>query len=268
MARFGSYRPGQFSWIDLLSPDPTASAAFYGALFGWTHEENRDDAGGAYTMFRLGGLDVAGMGGMNREMESAGVPPAWNSYVTVMEIEPALARATELGASVGLPAIDIRSNGELVGRMAVVNDPEGATFSLWQPGRHFGSAMANEPGSFCWNELCSRDPDAAARFYEALFGWTVLPGDDDNGYREIKVGDRLNGGILPWREEMGDFPPSWSVYFSVADCDATIATVESLGGRVWMGPVDLPAGRFAVVSDPLGAMFNVMVVNAPDGSPE
>ena len=74
----------------------------------------------------------------------------------------------------------------------------------------------------------------------------------------------MNGGMLPWSSEMGDVPPSWGVYFSVEDCDASVERVQELGGRLIVPPMDIPPGRFAVVADPAGAVFTVMFVNAPD----
>jgi len=264
MAQFANYAPGQFSWVDLMTQDPSAAASFYGSLFGWKADGTQDDTGAAYTMFRLGEADVAGMGVMPDEMKQAGVPTHWNSYVTVENAAATAARAQDLGAQLQMPVIDIETAGALVGRMTVLVDPSGARISLWEPGRHKGSGLANVPGTFSWNELCTRDAEAAAEFYSDLFGWQIGSGDAENGYREIKLGERLNGGILPWREEMGDVPPSWSVYFAVADCDAAVAQVKALGGRLLAGPVDIEPGRFAVVADSQGAVFNLMYLKSPD----
>ena len=264
MARFERYAAGQFSWVDLMTPNLDDSLRFYGSLFGWMHLTGHDDQGSAYSMQRLGDLDVAGMGEMPAEMKQSGMPPVWNSYVTVEDADATAARAQELGAKLQMPVLDIRAGGDLIGRTTVVIDPEGAYFSIWQPGRHAGSAVANEPGSFCWNELCTHDPQAAAKFYGSLFGWEVLPGDADNGYRLIKMGERMNGGMLPWQPQMGDYPPSWAVYFAVADCDATVRRVQELGGKLMVGPVDIEPGRFALVADPLGAVFYVMYLRNPD----
>jgi len=64
------------------------------------------------------------------------------------------------------------------------------------------------------------------------------------------------------RPDMGDFPPCWLPYFMVDDVDASAKKVTSLGGKVHMGPQDIPnVGRFATVSDPQGAMFYVFKPN-------
>lgn len=263
MARFDRYVAGQFSWVDLMSPDPAASAAFYGSLLGWQHTATKDDTGGAYTMFELYGQPVAGMGTMPEELRAAGVPPSWSSYVTVENADAMAAKARDLGAELQMPVIDIVQAGELVGRMTVLGDPEGARLSLWQPGRHPGAGVTNEPGTFGWNELCSKDVPGAKRFYADLFGWEFEPQGDD-GYQEIRAGGRANGGILPWRPDMGDMPAFWSVYFAVEDCDAAVKQLQELGGALHMGPVDIDPGRFAVVSDDQGAMFNLMKIANPD----
>ena len=266
MARFHSYAPGQFSWVDLMTPDTDTAAKFYGALLGWKSDRVSDD-GGPYTMFRLGEASVAGMGAMPDEARKMDVRPHWNSYVTVEIVDATVKRALELGAQVQVPALDVEVGGALVGRMAILADPEGARISIWQPGNHQGSDLANVPGAFCWNELCSRNVDGAVKFYEALFGWTIKLGDAENGYREIAVGARSNGGILPWKEEMGDVPPHWGTYFTVEDCDATIARVKDLGGNLLAGPIDIEPGRFAVVHDAQGAVFSVIDLKNPDGDP-
>ncbi len=262
MARFERYAPGQFSWVDLMSLDRERSSAFYGALFGWEVDHGQDDHGGRYSMFRLGELELAGMGEMDDAMRASGVPPSWSSYVTVEDLDAATDRARTLGAQILVPPLDLTAGGEAVGRMAILADPEGAAISLWQAGRHVGAGMTNEPGGFGWNELCSRDVDAARRFYGELVGWTFH--GDEAGYLEIRLDGRANGGILPWRPEMGAMPPAWSVYFSVHDCDASTRRVQELGGQVLVPPTDIEAGRFSVVADPGGAVFDLMKIDAPD----
>ncbi|MCP5059998.1 MAG: VOC family protein, partial [bacterium] len=170
-----------------------------------------------------------------------------------------------LGGELQMPVIDIEVGGELVGRMTVLADPEGARISLWQPGRHAGAAIANEPGTFAWNELMTRDVDGARRFYGQLFGWDVAPIDGaENGYQEIRVGGRSNGGMLPWHAEIGEMPAAWSVYFAVRDCDEAVLKIRELGGNQIVPPTEVGAGRFAVVADPQGAVFNVMAMNTAD----
>ncbi len=157
MAEFDRYAAGQFSWVDLMASDAEAAARFYGDLFGWTAAPNPNDEGGLYLMFRLGDVDVAGLAEMPDEMKRAGAPPHWSSYVTVADADDALARVEELGGRVEMPVMEIRAGGQRVGRMAIFTDPAGARLSIWEPGSHAGSGLANVPGTFSWNELCTRD---------------------------------------------------------------------------------------------------------------
>ena len=137
------------------------------------------------------------------------------------------------------------------GRMAVLSDPTGATVSVWQAGDHPGAGLVNGPGLLSWNDLVTPDGDAAAAFYEGLFGWTFQ--DVGGGYRVILNGGSSNGGML---EHNG--PAAWLPYFGQASVEDAIAQIQELGGQLFNGPVQVPAGRFAVVSDPQGAVFAVL----------
>jgi predicted enzyme related to lactoylglutathione lyase len=139
------------------------------------------------------------------------------------------------------------------GRMAVVQDPQGAYVMVWEPREHIGAGIVNAPGALVWNELQSPDLDASARFYGALFGWDVqeLP-DMAERYLSIKNGEANNGGM---RQLTPGTPPAWLVYFGVDDIDAAIASVEELGGMKLMGPIDIRIAKLAVVQDPQGAVF-------------
>lgn len=261
MAKFEKYQHGQFSWVDLMAPDAAAAKEFYGALFGWTHVDFPTDQGGAYTQFRSRDLAVAGLGEMSEEMKAGGVPAFWNSYVTVDDADAIAAKAEALGGAITMPVMQVMT----AGRMAFLTDAEGAHFAIWQPQGHIGAGLANEPVSLCWNELLSRNIEKAKSFYASLFDWRVDAVEDaPNEYYVIDNAGRMNGGIIPWSSQMGDVPPSWGVYFSVEDCDASVKRVEDLGGRLIVPPRDIPPGRFAVVADSAGAVFTVMYVNAPD----
>jgi predicted enzyme related to lactoylglutathione lyase len=261
MARFERYNHGQFSWVDLMAPDAVAAKAFYGELFGWTHVDFPTDRGGVYTQFQSSNLPVAGLGEMSDEMKAGGTPAFWNSYVTVDDADATAASAEALGGKVTMPVMQVMS----AGRMAFLTDAEGAHFAIWQPGGHVGAGLVNEPVSFCWNELLTKDVEKAKAFYTALFGWKIDAAEDAGvEYYGIKNAGRINGGVIPWSSQMGDAPPNWGVYFSVPDCDASVARVEALGGRLIVPAQDIHPGRFAVVTDPAGAVFSVMYLHAPD----
>jgi predicted enzyme related to lactoylglutathione lyase len=149
-----------------------------------------------------------------------------------------------------------------VGRMAVCTDPAGAFLSVWQPGDHPGAGVVNEPGAFSWNELVTTDVDGAKAFYGAVFGWGAeTHGDGPGAYTEFTLDGRSIGGMMEKPEMMpAEVPPFWGVYFTVTDTDAAVGRVQDLGGALVVGPMDIEPGRFAVVSDPTGAMFNIITL--------
>lgn len=253
MAEFTDYPPGTPSWVDLSSPDLEASKAFYGSLFGWQAEDLGPDAGG-YSMFKLRDRYVAGLGPVQGE----GRPPAWGTYVTVPDADATVAVVKQAGGTVFLEPMDVFD----AGRMAVFADPTGAVLSVWQPGNHKGAELANEPGAFSWNELNTRDPAAAKAFYTAVFGWE--PEEHAMGpmtYTEWKINGRSIGGMIDMNPNVpAQVPPHWLVYFTVEDTDATVAAITGKGGTVFVGPLDIPQGRFAVVADPQGAVFAVIAM--------
>jgi predicted enzyme related to lactoylglutathione lyase len=250
MGERSSYTPGTFCWVELTTSDQPAAKSFYGELFGWgAADMPMDDQGSVYSMMQLGGKDVAAISPQPKQQREAGAPSMWNSYVSVQDADATLARASKLGATAHAPAFDVFD----AGRMAVIQDPQGAFFELWQPRGHFGAARVNEPGAFCWNELMTPDLDASKSFYGELFGWGFEPFEaSPMRYELIKNGEAGNGGIGQPQQQT---PPSWLVYFGVADIDAAVAQVGELGGRTFSGPDDIGIAKIAVVADPQGAVF-------------
>lgn len=253
-----AYEPGTPSWIDLGAPDPDAAAAFYEGLFGWTCEQGPPESGG-YRMCMLRGKPVAGLG----PQQNPDMPPFWTTYISVDDADAAAARVTELGGTVIVEPMDVME----AGRMAVLADPTGAFFSVWQPGLHAGAGLVNEPGTLGWNELVTTDTEASAAFYSALFDWEAdIHADNPGGpYTEWKLNGRPIAGMMPKPPMMpAEAPSMWSVYFIVDDADEAAAKVTELGGAVMMGPMDIAPGRFAVVADPGGAIFNIMKFKGED----
>jgi predicted enzyme related to lactoylglutathione lyase len=196
-------------------------------------------------------MPVAGLG---PQMDPAG--SWWTTYITVDDAD-AIAKVIEAaGGSVLMEPMDVMT----VGRMGIFADPVGAGFAVWQPLDHIGAGIVNEPGTFTWSELSSRDTAAAAAFYEQVFGWTAKANDMGGmTYTEFHLGDNAIAGMMPTPESTPESVPSnWLVYFAVADCDASVAKIESLGGAIVAPAMDLPVGRFAVASDVGGAIFGVI----------
>jgi predicted enzyme related to lactoylglutathione lyase len=243
-----SYTPGTFSWAELATSDAAAAKPFYTALFGWQYDDMPVGDGQVYSMARVDGHHVGAL-------FSSEQPPHWNCFVTVASADEAVARAAEHGGSVVSEAFDVMD----AGRMAVIADPTGAALCLWEPRNHVGATLVNTHGAMTWNDLITPDPDAAASFYSALFGWTTEEIPGAGGYRVIRNDGRANGGIAALDpERMGtDTSPKWMPYFGHEDLNRVMEEVGGLGGRVLNGPVEMPQGSIAVLADLQGAVFAV-----------
>jgi len=257
MSKRTSYTAGTPSWVDLTTSDAEGAKAFYTALFGWTFIDMPVPNGSVYTMLQKDGSNVAALSAASPDQ--AGIPPHWNTYITVDDVSAAAEKVTALGGSVHVPPMDVME----AGRMAVIQDPSGAFFCMWQAGTSIGSETVNEHGAFTWSELMTNDVDRCGSFYNGLFDWEPSVTDMPNGkYTSFTQGERGIGGMMAITPEMGPTPPNWMPYFGADDCDATAAKITELGGKVLMPPTDFPGvGRGAMVMDPQGAAFAIITLN-------
>lgn len=254
MSERTSYAPGVPCWVDLGTPDIEKAADFYGGLFGWDapEGENAEQTGG-YRQAMLRGKPVAGLMPLMQE----GQPPIWSTYVSVEDADATVARAKEAGATVLAEPMDVME----LGRMAVFADPSGAVIGIWQPGSFVGAEVVKEANAVVWNELNTRDPEAAKSFYGAVFGWTFEEREFETGtYTSVKSGEDSVGGMIDITGRAPDeVPPHWLVYFAVDDVDAAVAKATETGGAVALEPFDIAeVGRIAIVKDPFGAVFAAM----------
>jgi predicted enzyme related to lactoylglutathione lyase len=255
MAIKTGYEHGQFSWVDLMSHDMASAKQFYGKVFGWKSLDQDAQGGPPYAMLALEGKAAGGMGQMSDEMKAQGIPPMWNSYITVDDLEATVKKAQELGAQITVPVMPVVDAGSL----AFFMDPTGAQVGLWQPNKHCGAAVVNEPGAFCWNELATRDIEKARDFYGKLLGWEFRVHEGTpSKYYIIKNKGNDNGGLMQMTEEWGEIPPCWIVYFQVSDIDASVKAVQEANGSINVPPFDTPVGKISVVCDPQGACFSLI----------
>lgn len=256
---FDAYEPGRPCWVDLMTSDLDGAKRFYGEVFGWDAEDMTDDAGNrVYVNFSNGGRRTAGMAQLPPHQQASGMPPVWSTYIATDDVDNVAARLPQLGGMVVMPPMEVMT----AGRMLVAQDPTGAFVSFWQAGDHVGAQLANAPGSFCWNELMTRDTAAAERFYEDLVGWTATASDGDSPYTEFKLDGESIAGMIPMPDVMpATVPANWLTYFAVEECEASVAKIEAAGGRVIAPVMDVPVGRFAVVADPAGAPFAVIALS-------
>lgn len=262
MAEFSSHVPGTFSWPELATTDQKGGIAFYKSLFDWDVKEQPIGPTDVYSMFTLRGREVGAGYSMRDDERKLGIPSHWNNYVTVANVDESTKKAESLGAKILVPPFDVMD----AGRMAVVQDPTGAVFQLWQAGRSIGAKILNEPGALCWTELTTRDPKAAEAFYTALFGWTAkhsAPGAPME-YTEFSNQGQPGAGMMKMPDHMpAQVPSYWMPYFQVTDCDASATKSIALGAKGMIPPRDIPGtGRFAILQDPQGAVFAVFTFKA------
>jgi uncharacterized protein len=266
MSQRDAYPHGVPCWVDTLQPDPDAAIAFYSGVFGWEFAGPGDmpgDPPGRYFVAQLRGRDVAGIG----SLPPGGQPmaPSFTMHVRVDSADDAAAAARAAGGTILVEPFDAPP----AGRMAVIADPTGAQVCVWEAGVREGAQLVNEAGAWVMSQLRTPDPEAAAAFYGAVFGWTteafgpttlfLLPGYV-GGEPEQPVSREVIAAMAP--AEPGK-PPRWSADFWVDDVDATVARAERLGGHTIAPPTPSPVGKSAVLADPSGIAFGVSSVPRP-----
>lgn len=255
MAHIDKHPAGTFCWAEMATTDQSAAKSFYGSLFGWNSNDQSMAPGDVYTMFELESRPAAAAYTLRAEERSQGVPPHWALYVAVDSADATAERSRQLGGKVLAGPFDVFD----VGRMAVIQDPTGAIVSVWQPQKHSGAGIIHVHGTLSWADLITREPDRAARFYSGLFNWAITPEQNDpSGYLHIAAGGHSIGGIPQAKERNPQIPPHWLIYFHVTNCDESLAKAKQLGAAS-MGPAITMegVGRWAVLTDPQGAMFAI-----------
>lgn len=251
MAEVTSYSPGNFSWFELATTDQDSAKAFYSKVFGWEPNDSPMGEGMTYTMLNKGGKNVGALYKLMPDEAAMGLPPHWRVYVTVADVNASTKKAEELGATIHMQPFDVMEHG----RMSVIQDPTGAVIMLWEPKAHPGAGVIDEPNTFCWYELNTNDTEKAKDFYSKLFSWDI---GGSESYTEWKQGNRSLGGMMKIQPEWGPVPPNWTAYIMVENADQAAEKIKANGGNVMMGPQAIPGtGRFAVVSDPQGAVFAI-----------
>ncbi len=255
MPEVSRHEPGAFCWAELATSDSGAAKKFYTALFDWGYEDAPAGPDMIYTTLKKGDKRAGALYALGPEQK--GVPPHWNTYVSVASADETAKKAKELDGKVLMEPFDVMD----FGRMAIVEDQQGARICLWEPKSHIGVDVINEPNSLCWAELDTTDTDSARRFYTALFGWGAKVGGEaanQTEYTEWQLGGTSIGGLMKIPKEWGQTPPNWLIYFAVSDVDAAAKKAGDLGASAIVPPHDIPgSGRFSVLQDPQGAVFAI-----------
>lgn len=267
MSERDEYIPGVPCWVDASYKDPESVLPFYRGLFGWEFIPAVETPGERFFIATIRGGSAAGIGELPADHPPV---PAWNTYVAVTSADEAVAQAQAAGGEVLAPAFDVLD----AGRMAILKDPQGAVFCVWQAGRTKGAKVVNEHGAVNFNTLYTSDVEAAKRFYGEMFGWTTLSLGGSEFWTLPGYGDyleQLTPGMRQGVAEMGaagfedvvavlesqtdDKPPHWHVTFAVDSADAAAAHAVELGGKVLVPPLDAPYVRLTVLADPQGTAF-------------
>jgi uncharacterized protein len=255
MAHIDKHPAGSFCWIELATTDQKAAKNFYSALFGWDPQDSPMGPDDFYTMFKLESRDAAAGYTLRPDQRAQGVPAHWMLYIAVDNADQAVNQVKQLGGTVLAPAFDVME----FGRMAVIQDPTGAHFCVWQARKNTGLGIAHVAGTLCWADLSTPDPKRAAHFYSGLFGWQIIADEKDkSGYLHIKNGEHFIGGIPPAASRQPGVPPHWLAYFSVDDVDASAAKAKQMGAQLYLPPMSMEGvGRMAVIADAQGAVFAI-----------
>lgn len=253
MANLQAQKPGSFCWIELGTTDQHAAKDFYQKLFGWSSDDMPMGPNDFYTMFKLNGRDVGAAYTLRPDQQQRGVPVHWMLYIACEDVNASTKRAADLGGAVLMGPMDVFT----AGRMAVLEDPTGGVFCLWQAKEHSGIVAHNEEGTLCWADLLTKDRDAAAEFYSKLFGWTIEKEDEkQHNYYHIKNGEDYIGGMPAPNQQLPGTTTHWSIYFQTANCEARTSHALQLGARTLAANVKHEnVGELSIVQDPQGATF-------------
>jgi predicted enzyme related to lactoylglutathione lyase len=270
MSERDHYPPGVPCWVETLQADAQAAMDFYGSVFGWEFEGPapiNSQSAGEYYVARVGGRDVAGIG----RLASAGATrtPRWTTYVRVDSVAASAPRAVQAGGSILVEPLDAPPAGSL----AILADPAGAPFGIWEPQQRQGAQRINEASAWAMSALNTSDPGGAQAFYGALFGWETEP-FGTSGFEVFRLPGYVGGqplqpvardtvaGLLPMDAEGPEGSgagqrPRWDVDFWIDGIDAAAERAQAGGGTVLAGPFDQGDFRTAVLADPAGAAFSI-----------
>ncbi len=241
-----AHAPGEPVWVELSTSDQAASAAFYGALLGWTLTEPSPHLGG-YASFLLDGRQVAGC----VPLMAPDQPVTWTCYVCTDDADRTAALVERAGGGTVVAPMQVDD----LGRMAVFTDPDGAVVGIWEPGTHTGAELVHEVGTCTWLELTAQAPAEVTSFYETVFGWQAKVSE---AYVELVLGGTSVAGVA----DPAQGTEGWVPYFQVADPGAAVVRTQELGGAVVLPETHVDGGSCAIVRDPQGAVVGLLHADA------
>jgi predicted enzyme related to lactoylglutathione lyase len=240
---------GSFIWIELATSDVPAAIDFYKHVVGWNAQ--KFDGPMPYFVLDANGQGIGGVMGFTDEVRET----RWVGYVKADDVDALTKKAVALDAKTCVPPHDIPG----VGRISMVADPQGAELAMIAPqGPDRPPPEQPSAGQVVWHELLCNDVERELRFYGDLLGWRQTGQFDmgPNGLYRIYGKDGRDFGGMMKRPQGYPLPPHFLHYVHVGDLDAAVERVKDGGGKVWMGPTQIPSGmRIAQGQDPQGAVF-------------
>lgn len=242
----------QFIWHDLMTSDVEGAKKFYGEVVGWSFAQPMPD----YAVAMAGAMGMGGI--MSSPPHLQAMPPFWSGYISVPDVDAACTKIKTHGGEIKREAWDVPG----VGRIAVVADPTGAMFNVMTPLPREDAPLieSTSMGAVGWNEAHVGDLDQAWDFYSKMFGWTKGEAVDMGPvgiYQVFQSNGKDHGGMMKRMEQLP--MPMWLYYFNVDGIDAAVTRLTKAGGKVVMGPHQVPGGQWIVSAlDPQGANFQLI----------
>lgn len=237
-------------WVELSSPDTTASEAFYHELLGWEHTS--PGALGLGSTARVDGRAVAGISPQPAEAP-ASQPGFWSLYFRVADLAASMSQVEKLGGTVLMAAPGFDGSASA----GIVMDPTGVAFGLLQYEDGRGIDLVGAPGAARWFELHTKDL-SVLDFYTGVFGWEVgvVTAPSGADYHTLVHEGEAFGGVLDTSSLQ--IPAHWETYFEVADPQEIADRIDDLGGQALTRVHDTLFGRVGRFIDVHNAAFPVI----------
>ena len=237
---------GRFVWHDLLTKDVAAAKRFYGELLGWRFEDTKRGER-PYVLARSGGTLAAGIVDISA---NANAGPQWISYMSVADVDKAVAQVQSDGGKVLVEARNFPN-----ARAAVIADPQGAPLGLAQVRRSLPDPADPTPRQFFWDEYLAGDAAKALEFYKRLAGYEATISESRLGvdYHLLRK-TRARAGLFQLPPSATGVEPNWLPYVMVDDPAGLAARVSGLGGRILLPAApERRNSSLVVIADPGGA---------------
>lgn len=259
---------GWFVWEELMTTDVASAASFYKKVGGLKTKQAPFDPN--YTMFEGAKGTMGGLMTLPAEAKAGGTPPSWISYIGTPNADETARQAAALGGKIAKAPWDIADGG----RIAILQDPQGAIFAIYSNPKATDAPPAPGLGHASWHELATNDYVGAFEFYKKLFGWYVV-NDQDMGpgmgiYRLFAPeGSKDAVGGMYTKPPSPPRPAAWLPYIKVADVKSATEKAKSLGATIFHGPAEVPGGGWITMgADPQGAAFAIHSTAAAAPAPK